>query len=58
MIYALGHEDFRSAGERRQPGGRVQAMGDAFWHQRDTGNCRREVLKQAQAAGDEMLGAL
>jgi len=35
----------------------VQAVGDAFWHQRDTGNCTREVLKEAQVAGDEMLGA-
>lgn len=58
MIYMLGHEDFRSAREHRQPGGRVQATGDAFWHHRDTENCRKEVLKQAQAAGDEMLGAL
>lgn len=55
---AIGREDFRSAGEHWQPGGRVQATGDAFWHQRDTGNCRRGVLKQAQAAGGEILGAL
>lgn len=33
-------------------------MGDAFWHHRDTENCRAEVLKQAQAAGDAMLEAL